>query len=639
MKKRLSLFLPAFAVLVLAVFFANIFVTYAQPMQDERLDLSPLKDISEVEVVDRSAELGWTFFTQEGDVITPLVYDDFGSYNGLQYPGQTFYYARVMVEELDSATLSLATVNRNFSVFLDGVLIYTDCPEQDNRIGYLALPTRDWERSESIVVSLPENYVGKTLTIAQSTPPYAETPRMATRAMPSTVTLYCSYAYESVLIAESFQTAYISAVAYVIGLILLFFFTRSLLQRKPNAGLFLLALTVFLAMAANMYNVSYYLRYFGVGHFLSTDLLCRWLTQAALMFFLCARTQKGRILAWSYSGVYALLVVLRIVLQVYWNMYFTQFQTWLSLICDATGFITLVLLLIIAWINCAAGSRFHRWFAPLCTLGIAVYVIFQLAMPGRAAFLSELHSALSSLSLQIYTWPLSCLMGVLSVLLTAAQIIREELNTHAEKRLMKEMTAMAQQRYENLRRHNEEIMMLRHDMKRHFNLLRQTTTDPNTAAYLDDLIGQNESIRPVICSGNDLLDTILCGRLNSAMDAGIHVEILRADAPASLPLTQADTCSMMMNLIDNAIAAASASSQKSIKLDLHQKSGFFVFVCENSVKANSVAATIEKTVPKHGLGLKIIRQIAERYGCLLTTEVEATTYKVSLAIPLDQPCK
>ena len=34
MKKRLPLLLPAFAVLALAVFFANIFITYAQPESD-----------------------------------------------------------------------------------------------------------------------------------------------------------------------------------------------------------------------------------------------------------------------------------------------------------------------------------------------------------------------------------------------------------------------------------------------------------------------------------------------------------------------------------------------------------------------------------------------------------------------------
>ena len=50
-------------------------------------------------------------------------------------------------------------------------------------------------------------------------------------------------------------------------------------------------------------------------------------------------------------------------------------------------------------------------------------------------------------------------------------------------------------------------------------------------------------------------------------------------------------------------------------------------------------AKTEKTVPKHGLGLKIVRQIAERYGHLLTMGADGNTYRVSLAIPLPQPAR
>ena len=204
---------------------------------------------------------------------------------------------------------------------------------------------------------------------------------------------------------------------------------------------------------------------------------------------------------------------------------------------------------------------------------------------------------------------------------------------------MKEMVAMSQQRYENLRRHNEEVMMLRHDMKRHFRLLRQTTTDEKTAAYLDELIGQNEKIQPVIQSGNDILDIILCSRLSAAAEAGVQVEITRADAPVTLPITDTDLCSLVMNLVDNAISAAGSAATPFIKLDLHQKSGFFVFVCENAMSPDRTEDNKEKTVPKHGLGLKIVHQIVERYGHLLTTEAAGCTYKVSLAIPLPQPAK
>ena len=55
------------------------------------------------------------------------------------------------------------------AVFLDGERLYTDCPELSGGVGELTLPMLGWDRTEPVKVSLPPDYWGKTLTIAQST--------------------------------------------------------------------------------------------------------------------------------------------------------------------------------------------------------------------------------------------------------------------------------------------------------------------------------------------------------------------------------------------------------------------------------------------------------------------------------------
>lgn len=639
MKKHFTLVLSGIIVLAMAVVFAVFFSTYAQPLKNESHDLSLVYAITEIDSIDRSAELGWSVYTCEGDVVTPLTYDGLGCYDGLQYLGQTFYYSRVMTESIQSPSLSLDSINRNYSVFLDGTLIYTDCPEQDNRIGYLTLPSRDWERTENIIIPLPENYIGKTLTIAQSTPMYAETPRMATRVMPSSVTLYCSYAYESMLIAESFQTASVAAAYYAVGVLMLIFFVRRLMQGTPDVSLLLLALTVFLAMAVRMYETSYQMKYFGTPFMLSASTLAGWFAETSLFFFLAMKTHRTRTATWILSGVYTLLNVLHLMLTVFNNVSQHPLQILLFNIRDNAAFVLLLVFLVLFWFERKQDDFFHKLFTPLCTLGIVVYIAVQLLLPERGAFLQTFCLSVMNLSMKPFAWPLACLLLIAALILTLADFIRNEFHAKTEQHLMQEMADMSRQRYENLRRHNEEIMMLRHDMARHFRLLRQTTTDPRTAAYLDELIGRNERIRPVLQSGNDMLDIILCGRLSAAMDAGIQVKIVRSDAPAVLPASDADLCSLVMNLVDNAITAASAAATPYIRLDLHQKNGFFVFICENSMPGEAPVAKTEKTAPKHGLGLKIVRQIADRYGYLLTMGAESGSYKVSLAMQLNQPAR
>ena len=72
--------------------------------------------------------------------MTELAPDGYGGFDRLDELGQTFYFSRVLSEELDSPTLRLDTGNSAVSVFLDGAVLYTDCPELDNCIGYLRLP-------------------------------------------------------------------------------------------------------------------------------------------------------------------------------------------------------------------------------------------------------------------------------------------------------------------------------------------------------------------------------------------------------------------------------------------------------------------------------------------------------------------
>ena len=88
---------------------------------------------------------------------------------GLSAPGQTFYFSRILTEEVESPLLYLDTVNRSVAVFLDGERLYTDCPELSGGVGELTLPMLGWDRTEPVKVSLPPDYWGKTLTIAQST--------------------------------------------------------------------------------------------------------------------------------------------------------------------------------------------------------------------------------------------------------------------------------------------------------------------------------------------------------------------------------------------------------------------------------------------------------------------------------------
>lgn len=172
---------------------------------------------------------------------------------------------------------------------------------------------------------------------------------------------------------------------------------------------------------------------------------------------------------------------------------------------------------------------------------------------------------------------------------------------------------------------------------KHYSLLRTLAKESpaRVAEYLDELISQVEDVRPVVASKNEVLNILINGKLNVASRKGILTEIIRADAPEKLPLSDTELCCLIANILDNAFNSASDPSIKEpyMKLDFHCKNGHFVFCCRNST--SEYAGNKKTPTPGHGYGLKIIRQIMSRFGKnMLSIEQTKTEYKVTVIIPL-----
>ena len=180
--------------------------------------------------------------------------------------------------------------------------------------------------------------------------------------------------------------------------------------------------------------------------------------------------------------------------------------------------------------------------------------------------------------------------------------------------------------------------MLRHDMMKHYSLIHTMAVESpdRIPGYLDELIGQVENVRPVIVSKNQTLNILLNGKLNAANAKGISVEVFRCDAPKNLPLTDAELCCLVINILDNAIdsAAGSDTTEPYIKLDFHCKEHLFIFTCENSTPYK-MSRKKKEPMPEHGYGLKIIRQIMNRWGDnMLFIDQSKTVYKITFVIPI-----
>lgn len=624
MKKKLRIGLAAVGAVVLSGIFFCVLMMYIRPMDDTIYDLS-MSWSQESEAMPDDwmyDQKGWTVFTQEGDTVTELEADGYGNFIGLGEGGQTFYYSRVMTEKLEDATVRAGGANRNIAVFLDGMLLYTDCPEQDNRIGALRLPMSEFSREE-VQVKLPSNYVGKTLTIAQSTEPLSDfleapSPDSPIKVYPLAVTLYSGYAYESGLISESFQTAVPAALIFAMGVLFLGTIVWQSAYRIPDIHLLFASLIAFLWMAHEMLFTPFFYRYFGVS-----VLSGQWIQDLplfVLLLFVSAKLSSWRRIAgWCLTGIHAATLTTHLILQA------TEHQTLdFVLWSPIVGLVGLLAVLGLTFLEWNQKKLFGRLFSILSGAGIVLYWAVVAACALAETSLPEFNT------IEYFLNILQLIMIPAGLIAAAAEFFYGEISRRLEIRLLLQRSELTQKNYESMHRQHEEILMIRHDIAKHMHMLRNLTHEETVAEYLDDLLGEQKKIHAVLQSGNETIDIILNGKLTQAAEMGIEIRILNANAPEKLAMPDKDLCALLMNAMDNAVKAAGAPgiSQPYIQIDLHMSGNFLVFTCENSVGPK------EPKTNGQGLGLKIIQQITARHGILMESKQETDGYMVTIAIPL-----
>ena len=325
-------------------------------------------------------------------------------------------------------------------------------------------------------------------------------------------------------------------------------------------------------------NSPFFYQYFGRTQFDFAG-LARFFALAALLAFLSSRAGKRRWALWVLTGLYTLSVSIYLVIEL----------RGLELTSDLLIFLAVSLPVLLGFAPCwprwrwavssgekKAGST--ACFAPSCWLASCC----SWRAPAGAA------APLSGVTLHYLLWPVMAAALTAAVLSAVAEVLSGEVARQTEARALAERERMALASYESLLRQQQEILMLRHDMTKHLRVLQGMVTEPQAAAYLHSLTGEVAQTRTMANTGNQMIDILLNSRLAAAQDAGIAVELQLTQAPERLGLSDTELCSLLMNLLDNAVAGAQAPgvAKPYIKLDLHLKTAFLSLPVKTPLSGN-----------------------------------------------------
>lgn len=173
---------------------------------------------------------------------------------------------------------------------------------------------------------------------------------------------------------------------------------------------------------------------------------------------------------------------------------------------------------------------------------------------------------------------------------------------------------------EEIRRIQEQIRALKHDMKNH-TLVMLSYLEENRVeeakAYAGELLDKLNKMYTYVNVGNSLLNYIINNKLSAAKEQGVEIKA-EIENLAFDYMDSVDFSALLNNLLDNAIHGALESKSPKLEVQISAKKGFDIITVKNSIDESVLERNPEfvstKGEPGHGYGMKQIRNIVEKYN-------------------------
>lgn len=191
---------------------------------------------------------------------------------------------------------------------------------------------------------------------------------------------------------------------------------------------------------------------------------------------------------------------------------------------------------------------------------------------------------------------------------------------------------------------DQTVRQFHHDMKNHLLAIRSMEQGTGSAvAYIDSIMGQLEVCDELIATGLPYLDAYLTQKLSALRQAGVSCHIALSLAPLT-QITPIDMISIIGNGVDNAgealqrlpedrrlLMVKSCSFANTILLQ-------FINPFDGTLKwSGGRLSTLKPDPASHGIGLKTIHRIAEKYGGTATIDADGERGQFQLTVMLPFP--
>ena len=215
------------------------------------------------------------------------------------------------------------------------------------------------------------------------------------------------------------------------------------------------------------------------------------------------------------------------------------------------------------------------------------------------------------------------------------QIRRERENTALQNQLLAKNYQAAKESYECNAR-------LYHDMENHFSMIKSYLADgkiEEAKEYLDKL-GKDRGAYPVErFTGIEAVDYILSQKAELARKRNVETSI-HAEYPKDCKIDPVDLCTILTNLLDNAVEACEKLPEASAKrmfVTIRRINRFIIIEIANScmeepVISKGIFMSSKTDRRRHGWGMKNVKSAVEKYHGTMEYEYSEHIFTVSVML-------
>ena len=207
-----------------------------------------------------------------------------------------------------------------------------------------------------------------------------------------------------------------------------------------------------------------------------------------------------------------------------------------------------------------------------------------------------------------------------------------------------EINRLFKKQYEQYRTAVENSELLRkemHDMKHYLAALKSEENPVRRNEVLADMEQAIAVQEAFMNTGNQVLDVILTTKSQQCQKRGIILQAM-IDGTALSGIHVKDICSLFGNILDNAIEATQqvpCADKRLINLSVRRQKEFIIIECENYSenvieieKSRALPSTTKGDKIRHGIGLKSIRKVTEKYGGAIMISSQDGWFKVRILL-------